>query len=70
MSDDFVAIYKCRLCEEKIRYGHAGNYIAVSDVVFMSAGDDSCKAKPKIMHFCNDGSVGLADFLGYKKEGI
>lgn len=71
MSDDFVAIYKCRLCGKKIKYAHAGYVIAFKDVSSISAGNKiESKAKDKILHLCDDGSIGIADFLGYKKEGI
>ena len=63
--------YKCRLCGEKF-YNCATNSKTASDIVI----DICVYGKSKIIqapgmigfHSCDDGSLGIADFIGFKKE--
>lgn len=55
----YKAMYKCRLCGE----------------VFHPYGELEIEMKPKEFygftnktHYCEDGSAGMADFLGFKME--
>ena len=69
------AIYKCRLCGEEFVSAITGSAdIVIKNMVIMTA---ECDVKQKIlnpvtklsMHSCKDGSMGLADFLGFRKVG-
>lgn len=73
---EYRAIYKCRLCGEEfldslmdekevdkcIKAFWKGKYIYCS----ISGRSDIPKEK---FCFCKDGSMGLADFLGFRKVG-
>lgn len=70
---EYRAIYKCRLCGEEFVSAITGSAdIAIKNMVIMIA---ECDLKQKIlnpvtklsMHGCKDGSMGLADFLGFRK---
>lgn len=72
-----VAIYKCRLCGKKFETVHCGNRIV--QVIMASLGLDDLtlqdnfhiqRVYPHLTHFCEDGSFGFADFLGFKMEEI
>ena len=72
---EYQAIYKCRLCGEEFKAAVTGSAdIAIKNMVIMTA---ECDAKQKIlnpvtklhMHSCRDGSMGLANFLGFRKVG-
>ena len=72
---EYRAIYKCRLCGEEFVSAITGSaYIVIKNMVIMTA---ECDVKQKIlnpvtklsMHSCKDGSMGLADFLGFRKVG-
>ena len=70
---EYRAIYKCRLCgEEFVSAATTSADIAIKNMVLMTA---ECDVNQKIlnpvtklsMHSCKDGSMGLADFLGFRK---
>ena len=70
---EYRAIYKCRLCGEEFVSAVTGSAdIAIKNMVLMTA---ECDMKQKIfnpvtklsMHSCKDGSMGLSDFLGFRK---
>ena len=70
---EYRAIYKCRLCGEEFVSAVTGNAdIAIKYMVNMTV---ECDVGQKIlnpvtkllMHSCKDGSMGLADFLGFRK---
>lgn len=70
---EYRAIYKCRLCGEEFVSAITGSAdIVIKNMVIMTA---ECDVKQKIlnpvtklsMHSCKDGSMGLADFLGFRK---
>lgn len=70
---EYRAIYKCRLCGEEFVSAVTRNTdISIKNIVLMTA---ECDVKQKIlnpvtklsMHSCKDGSMGLADFWGFRK---
>lgn len=70
---EYQSIYKCRLCGGEFVRAVTGNAdIAIKNMVIVTA---ECDVKQKIlnpvtklsMHSCKDGSMGLADFLGFRK---
>ena len=70
---EYRAIYKCRLCGEEFVSAATGNEdIAIKNMVVITA---ECDLGQRIlnpitklsMHSCKDGSMGLADFLGFRK---
>ena len=71
---EYRAIYKCRLCGEEFEKGATPNIdVAISRMVNITHGYMSDKyytgiqVKDTFMHSCKDGSLGLADFLGFRK---
>lgn len=72
-----VAIYKCRLCGKEVKTVHTGNWGAEKITFSFILNDLSLQDSvhgPRIyqqgMHYCEDGSFGFADFLGFKMEEI
>lgn len=72
---EYRAIYKCRLCGEEFVSAITGSAdIVIKNMVIMTA---ECDVKQKIlnpvtklsMHSCKGGSMGMADFLGFRKVG-
>lgn len=70
---EYRAIYKCRLCGgEFVSAATTSADIAIKNMVLMTA---ECDVNQKIlnpvtklsMHSCKDGSMGLADFMGFRK---
>lgn len=70
---EYRAIYKCRLCGEEFESAVTTNAdIAIKHMLIMTV---EYKAPEYIgtpitetsMHSCKDGSMGLADFLGFRK---
>jgi len=72
---EYRAIYKCRLCgeefeKEKVDYKRAIAAVLCLGMFGNESFDDSttdisvCRV---IDHNCKDGSMGLADFLGFRK---
>lgn len=72
-----VAIYKCRLCGKTLETFHAADCSAEKIIFSFSLNDLSLQDSvhgPRIyqqgLHYCEDESYGLADFLGFKIEDI
>ena len=75
--NEYRAIYKCRLCGEEFEGMIFGERDSVScAMALFTSGNDSYamryKEPPNILytkeeHYCKDGSMGLADFLGFRK---
>lgn len=66
----YQAIYKCRMCGEYDFGCKAGEIIVIRCMHQVTKGFDSRELLcPSIteMHYCEDGSYGLADFQGFKK---
>lgn len=66
----YQAIYKCRMCGEYSLGCITDRIIATRCMLQVSHGIDSSEVLcPSIteMHYCEDGSYGLADFQGFKK---
>ena len=70
----YQAIYKCRLCGEIFSKGVTGEDIAKVATESLSIADSTiaiagCALYIRTIHYCQDGSFGLADFLGFMKLG-
>ncbi len=67
----YIAMFKCRLCGEKYEDGGILNNKDAEEVA-MSAiiGDQSDPLEIRLhdIHYCDDGSLGVADFIGIKRE--
>ena len=69
-----VALYRCRLCGETFEDFHTGRKNA--HLIAMGFWTSEISKLPMrsqgfyrhISHHCNDGSLGLADFIGFRKE--
>lgn len=70
---EYRAIYKCRLCGEEYVSAIAGSAdMAIKNMVVITVEFDSGQrilnpVTKLSMHSCKDGSMGLADFLGFRK---
>lgn len=66
---DYTAIFKCRLCGEQFIGAETGNRkIALNATIGASIGKSFDAQAPTLhdTHICEDGSIGIADFLGFK----
>ncbi len=68
----YQAIYKCRLCGEKFRIKNDKLYkekVAVKKIWKLSINIPYTTNDIEFeIHRCQDGSLGLADFQGFKKS--
>lgn len=67
------AIYKCRLCGKEIKYGEASREGAKKLVDSLAMKEPANKYYSWSLyrhksHFCSDGSIGFADFIGFREE--
>lgn len=69
------AIYKCRMCHKRFETGYvvAHKETAV-ELTAQIANTGEARQRPFILkmqriHECKNGSVGIADFLGFAQEG-
>lgn len=69
---EYKAVYRCRLCGAEYRPGiTTGEAMALAHMEELAAG--ICGTVPNAPrkiepHQCPDGSLGVADFQGWKKE--
>lgn len=75
MSTIYKGYYKCRLCGKEYSDCATGNKNIVDKCMLHIGGvnileDTVPLGSPDIIstHFCEDGSRGVADFLGFRKE--
>lgn len=67
---EYRATYKCRLCGETFTGAITGKKIAKTETLMISCDASGKYGTQRItIHHCNDGSIGLADFLGFQKVG-
>ena len=71
----YKAIYKCRLCGEQYEDAETGDNIAIMAVSAVTvkgswfpSGGSAIGIHLRNIHCCKDGSCGLSDFQGMKKE--
>lgn len=70
---EYRAIYKCRLCGEEFKGSATTNIdIAIKNMLNVTFGYEikqwnEAPVSEIFMHSCKDGSLGLADFLGFRK---
>lgn len=70
---EYRATYKCRMCGEEFVSAITGNAdIAIKQMVKVTIGIKPLEfignpITETTMHSCKDGSMGMADFLGFKK---
>ncbi len=55
----FIEMYKCKMCGEKIQRAY------VNDI---EADTQLLKNRQVQRHFCKNGDIGIAEFVGFKKE--
>lgn len=70
---DYNALFKCRLCGEIFAAGGTvSRKVAQRAAISASIGELSKELSPSLydIHFCKDGGIGIADFLGFKKRGV
>ena len=71
--NEYRAIYKCRLCGEEFVSATTGSAdIAIKHMVRVTTGIKPLEfignpIEETSMHSCKDGSMGMADFLGFRK---
>jgi len=68
---EYRAVYKCRLCGEVFENGRTGIGHAVGIGVRLtredSFGEGNLYGLRHITHNCKDGSLGFADYQGFRK---
>ena len=70
---EYRAIYKCRLCGEEFASAVTGNSdIAIKHMVGVTVGYNPTEyigvpITEKTIHSCKGGSMGMADFWGFRK---
>ena len=70
---EYRAIYKCRLCGEEFGSAKTGSAdIAIKHMVSVTSWSKPTEyigapITETTMHSCKGGSMGLADFLGFRK---
>lgn len=66
---EYRAIYKCRLCGEEYIEGRTGAAIAMKETVLIADGGAGKYGTHMYgTHNCDDGSYGLSDFCGFRKD--
>lgn len=67
---EYRATYKCRFCGETFTGAITGKKIAKTETLMIACGSSGeYGTQRKMMHDCNSGHIGLADFLGFQKVG-
>lgn len=70
---EFRAKFKCRLCKKEFNTVITGNHdLAFSIAAQLTVNGTSVMAQAPCMtqpHCCLDGSIGIADFLGWEYKG-
>lgn len=67
---EYKAMYKCRFCGVLFVGAITGKEIAERETLMISCGTGGTYGTPrKMVHHCNDGSIGLSEFIGFKKVG-
>ena len=72
-TDEYMAIYKCRLCGKEFEYCRTGEIVAQALTVALSVNESTehvrynGKLRRHTVHECSDGSYGISDFRGFKK---
>ena len=67
----YSALFKCRLCGETFIAAEAGGRKAAERAaIYASMGKVSEEQAPDLhdIHICEDGGIGIADFLGFKER--
>ena len=70
---EYRAIYKCRLCGGKfVSASTSSSDVAIENMLNVTVGYEIKEwignpATETTMHSCKDGSMGLEDFLGFRK---
>lgn len=62
MRELYSSMCKCRLCGETYTAGQTKS--TVPEAVTLAFG----AYKGPSLHYCKDGSIGIADFLGFKRQ--
>lgn len=68
----YLAMFKCRLCGETFAAKEAGGrQTALHTAIFASIGKEPEPNAPTLndIHICEDGGIGISDFIGYKEKG-
>lgn len=70
---EYIQTYKCRLCGEEFKDARTGSKQVADKDVFMTlfcldAKRGAMQSSMFGIHYCKDGSVGVADFLGSRFE--
>lgn len=65
---EYRITYKCRLCGEIFDMGRTKNIDTASMEIALTASHMEQNAHLYYPHYCEDGSIGFADFIGMKGE--
>lgn len=68
----YQSVYKCRLCNEKIKGPYTSNYLLVLKCMSECCLDGRSSEVPGIdmfmIHNCKDGNTGIADLQGVELD--
>lgn len=56
----YVEIYKCKMCGEEISKAYKNKITADIELL---------QEKERDRHFCKNGDMGIAEFIGFKRIG-
>lgn len=69
MKDTYKAVYKCRCCGKVFDSPmRTGKNTAVNSIMSMCVGSVFQNVRINDLHLCENGNIGLADFIGWQKE--
>lgn len=57
----FIEVYRCKMCGKDILKTYVDNLLADTELL---------KKKEPVRHFCVNGDMGIAEFIGYKKTDL
>ena len=70
----YVSVYRCRLCG--VQYIEGGTDLAILAEATLSGSGVEVEHRrenaPTLfsVHYCKDGSIGVSEFLGFKKSAL
>lgn len=76
----YIAFYRCGCCNGAVTHGMPIEFNSVEEIQngiekmiqgqvydFVPGVEDTMEAPSSLLHFCPDGSIGIAKFVGYHK---
>lgn len=64
----YTKIYQCKLCKEVVRDRSVSDEIKVTIELINNLENKKDLCKSNLIHYCEDGSLGVCELIGFKKE--